>query len=247
MNSSRAWQLFLSLGLAALTAQAAQGQAADAAQAKWEKEIQAFEAADQESQPPEGAILFIGSSSIRGWRSLAGDFPQFNVINRGFGGSQIDDSIRFVNRIVLPYRPSMIVFYAGENDIAGGKTPEQVAEDFETFVRLVREGDPGVAIAFISMKPSPRRWHMADSKRAGNSLIREFVSTAPGVDFIDVWNPMLNDEGEPREELFIADQLHLNPEGYALWKDLVAPYLHHHAAAQKKAGRATALSSAPGL
>jgi lysophospholipase L1-like esterase len=201
---------------------------------RFEKDILAFEAADQEIFPPEGAILFIGSSSIRGWRSLADDFPEHAVINRGFGGSHIDDSVRLVDRIVLPYRPSMIVFYAGENDLTAGKSPEKVAQDFRTFVELVRAELPGTRIAFISMKPSPSRWRLAETKREGNRLIRDYVSQAPGVDYIDVFEPMLNDEGQPREELFVGDRLHLNVEGYALWRQIVAPYLAHHAAAQKQ-------------
>lgn len=204
-------------------------------QSPWENEILAFEAADQEEQPPEGAILFIGSSSIRGWRSLPDDFPEHEVINRGFGGSQIGDSIHYADRIVLPYRPSMIVFYAGENDIAAGKSPQEVADSFRTFVDVVREELPGTRIAFISMKPSPSRWALAEKMRQGNERIRAYASEAPGVDFIDVWPDMLNAaDREPREEIFLGDKLHMNRDGYRIWIDRVRPYLAHHAAAQKE-------------
>lgn len=204
---------------------------------RWEEAIDAFEAADQENRPPEGGILFIGSSSIRGWRSLPEDFPQYEIINRGFGGSHIADSIAYVDRIVIPYRPSLIVFYAGENDLAAGKPPQQVADDFREFVTRVRDELPGAKIAFISMKPSPSRWHLADAKREGNRLIRDYASTEPGIDYINVWEAMLNENGEPREELFIGDDLHLNAKGYAVWKEIIVPHLAHHAAAQNE-GRA---------
>jgi len=223
----------LSATLAAFTFSEGWTQPADS---RWESDIQAFEEADRENPPPEGAILFVGSSSIRGWRTVQEDFPEYQILNRGFGGSQISDCIQFVDRIVIPYRPSMIVFYAGENDISAGKSPEEVAEDFQRFVRLVRDAEPKVRIAFISMKPSPRRWHLADTKKAGNRLIQDFVSSAPGIDYIDVWEAMLDQDGEPRADIFIGDRLHMNAAGYSLWKDLVAPYLQFAGTSSSRRG-----------
>lgn len=192
---------------------------------RFEKEIAAFEEADRTNPPPEEAILFIGSSSIRGWRSVADDFPEYRVINRGYGGSVIADSIRFAERIVLPYKPSIVVFYAGENDLSAGLSPEEVAADFKQFAKLVHAQLPNTRIAFISMKPSPSRAHLIESKRIGNQLIQDFVTATPRVDYLDVFNPMLDPAGKPRDDLFIGDKLHMNPYGYTLWKAVVGAYL----------------------
>lgn len=194
--------------------------------ARFESAIAAFEAADQENPPPAGGVLFIGSSSIRGWRSVADDFPEYKVINRGFGGSAIADSIAFADRIVLPYKPSTIVLYAGENDLKGGLTPKEVAEDFKTFVALVHRELPETRIAFVSMKPSPSRANLIEEMREGNKLIHDFTVKTEHVDYIDVFNPMLNTEGKARDELFVGDKLHLNADGYSLWKAIIGPYLN---------------------
>jgi lysophospholipase L1-like esterase len=192
--------------------------------ARWEKEIAAFEAADLASPPPTNAVLFVGSSSIRLWESLADDF-QVPVIRRGFGGSEMADSVHFADRIVLPYRPKQIVVYAGENDVAAGKAPERVVEDFEAFVRKVHRVLPETRVAYISMKPSPARWHLADKMRSANRQIAEFTRSDERLAFIDVFSPMLGPDGKPREELFVSDKLHLNRAGYALWTERVRPHL----------------------
>ncbi len=200
---------------------------------RWEPAIAAFEEADQEAFPPEDGILFIGSSSIRGWRSLERDFPEYEVINRGFGGSWVSDCTYFIDRIVVPYSPKVIVFYAGENDVNGGTAPEVVSANFERFVRESREKLGDIHIAFISMKPSPSRWHLVDAKREGNALIREFTETDPNLSYIDVFEPMLGAEGTPREELFIGDELHMNETGYALWTEIVGEHLEEIEAPKK--------------
>ena len=131
----------------------AQSQKAPAPES-WEPSIQKFEEADRQHPAEKGGVLFIGSSSIRLWESLAADFPDVKVLNRGFGGSQIVDSTYYVGRIVVPYRPRMIVLYAGDNDLASGRSPEQVADEFKEFVERVRRDLPAVRIAFMSIKPS---------------------------------------------------------------------------------------------
>jgi lysophospholipase L1-like esterase len=192
---------------------------------KWEKEIAAFEAMDKTNPPPPNAILFVGSSIIRLWKTLARDFPEFPVINRGFGGSEMADSLRFAARIVLPYRPRQVVVYAGDNDLANGKTPEQVSEDYREFVRKVRDHLPRTRLAYIAIKPSPSRWKLAEKARTANRLIAQFSATDDHLAFIDIFTPMLNGEKQPREELFLSDKLHLNAEGYQLWTDTIRPHL----------------------
>jgi lysophospholipase L1-like esterase len=192
--------------------------------ADWEADMQRFAATDAIAPPPKHAVLFIGSSSIRFWETLATDFPGVPVINRGFGGSQIRDSTWYADRIVVPYAPRMIVLYAGENDLESGRSPQQVREDLEAFVARVRRDLPAVRIAYISSKPSPLRAHMLEAERQANALIE---SDAKRLDllFIDVFTPMLDAHGQPRGELFREDRLHMNRTGYELWKQVVAPYL----------------------
>lgn len=195
---------------------------------KWEKSIAAFEAADKMRPPPRDAVLFIGSSSIVKWKTLAEDFKGIAVINRGFGGSQIADVNRYIDRIVIPCAPRAIVFYCGDNDLAAKpspKSPATVAGDFQTFVSRIRAKLPSVPIHFIAIKPSPKRVALLDAQRLANRLIREFIEREPNLSYIDVFTPMLGADGQPRRDLFVKDQLHLNARGYELWKSLVLPVI----------------------
>ncbi|WP_454829484.1 SGNH/GDSL hydrolase family protein [Pseudoxanthomonas wuyuanensis] len=191
----------------------------------WEQDMQRFAAEDAQAPPPAGAVLFIGSSSIRFWDTLAADFPGVATINRGFGGSEIRDSTWYADRIVVPYRPRLIVLYAGDNDLNSGRSPRQLLQDFRSFVQRVRRDLPAVRIAYIASKPSPSRAALLEVQRQANALIRAEAASQPDIDFIDVFTPMLDAHGQPREELFIEDRLHMNRAGYALWRGLIAPYL----------------------
>jgi lysophospholipase L1-like esterase len=193
--------------------------------AQWNPEIAAFEASDHQHMPPPGAVLFIGSSSIQHWKSLAADFPEASVINRGFGGSEINDSTYFADRIVAPYRPRAIVMYAGDNDLQDGVTPEQVRDDFAAFVRKARAVDPGVPIAFVAIKPSVARAVLLPKIRAANALARDYAATQRGVTYLDTFTPMLSHAGGPRPELFGPDGLHMNRAGYVLWIGVIRPWL----------------------
>lgn len=192
--------------------------------AEWEQDMQRFAAEDAASPPPRDAVLFVGSSSIRLWETLASDFPGMPVINRGFGGSELRDSTYYADRIVIPYAPRQIVMYAGENDLQAGRTPQQVAADFRTFVLRVRRDLPKVRIAYISNKPSPSRVNLLEQQRQANVLIKQEAMRL-NVDFIDVFSAMLDTQGQPLSELFVEDRLHMNRTGYELWRQKVAPYL----------------------
>lgn len=193
--------------------------------AKWEKEIAAFEEKDRENPPPKGGIVFVGSSSIKKWVTLAEDFPHHQVLNRGFGGSQIIDSVHFADRIVIPYEPRMIVFYAGGNDIHAHKTPEQVFGDFKAFVEKVRAKLPKTEIACISIAGNPARWAEVEQVKALNAMLENYVKGQEGLKFINVFPRMLGSDGLPRPEIFVADRLHMNAEGYKLWTEIVGQYL----------------------
>ena len=223
MNKVRC--LILSLCCLAVCNAAVLAQQATAAANKWEADIKKFEEADRQSAPPKSAVVFVGSSSIRMWKDLAQDFSETKVINRGFGGSELADSTYFADRIVIPYQPRMVVLYAGDNDLAAGKTPQQVFEAYQAFVSRVRAKLPNAKIAYISIKPSLARVKLMEQMRTTNSLIRGYAAKNKNLLFIDVFTPMLNAEGQPRPELFIKDGLHMTREGYDIWRKAVAPHL----------------------
>lgn len=194
---------------------------------RWESAIAAFEAADRRSPPAPGAVLFTGSSSVVGWKSLAEDMRPLPVLNRGFGGSHISDVNQYLARIVLPHRPRAVVLYAGDNDLSGGtgKTPESVLEDFRSFVSRIHAELPGTPIYFLAIKPSIARFAQWPVMRRANERIADFAQETPGVTYVDVATPMLDASARPRRELFVSDGLHLDGEGYALWTSIVKPVL----------------------
>jgi lysophospholipase L1-like esterase len=152
-------------------------------------------------------------------------FPGLTIVNRGFGGSQLADVVRYADRIVTPYRPRIVVVYAGDNDIYAGSTSEEVAVSFERLVRLLRATLPEVRIVFIGIKPSLQRWAVIERMRLANALIRGFAEHDDGVAFVDVDQAMLGWDETPRSELFVPDGLHLTPHGYELWSALLRPLL----------------------
>jgi len=193
--------------------------------AKWENELAAFERADGLKPPPQAAVLFIGSSTIRMWKSLAQDFPQVPVINRGFGGSEIVDATHFAPRIIFPYAPRAIYLRAGTNDLWNGREVETVFADFKDFVATVHAKLPDTDIIFISLSPSIARWKQKDRDLAVNKLVAEFIKGKPHLRFIDTYDLPLAPDGQPRPELFLADKLHFNAEGYKLLAARVRPDL----------------------
>ena len=229
MNRSRSGKwialLLIALVLAAFGRVSPTGRAEEKADfSRWEKDIAAFERRDRDKPPPKNAVLFVGSSSIRLW-DLPKSFAGVEVINRGFGGSHLADVVHFAPRIVLPYDPRLIVLYAGDNDIAAGKTPERVHADFQAFDRTVHKKWPKIRIVYIAIKPSILRWPLIDKIRKANSLIEAECKKSDGLVYLDVVAPMLGKDGKPRPELFRDDGLHPNEKGYALWAELLKPHL----------------------
>ncbi len=221
------------LVLAVLTGLAGTGGAGEPAKTKkssssdpdrWEASIQKFEAQDRKSPPAKGGIVFVGSSTMVGW-NLQKSFPDSGAVNRGFGGSQMADSLRYADRIVIPLALRVVVVYAGDNDLASGKTPKRVAEDFRQFVAKIHATLPETRIVYLGIKPSVARRKLIDKGREANRLIREFAASNPRLVFVDVEKTMLGPDGQPRAELLKSDGLHLNEEGYRLWSELVRPHL----------------------
>lgn len=197
---------------------------------RWERAITSFEIHDMADYPPPGASVFIGSSSIRGWRTLESDLAPWPVVNRGFGGSQMADAARYIDRVVIQYRPNRVFVYEGDNDIWAGKSAETVLEDARLLVREVHDKLDHVPVCFLSVKPSPSRWEKWPEMRKANRLLRELAERNPDVFFVDVATPLLGADGAPREELFVEDMLHLNPKGYEAWTAAVRPLLEKSSA-----------------
>lgn len=198
----------------------------EAATRRWQTELEAFARSDLFWPPAAGGVLFVGSSSIRMWPDLEQAFPDVpGLIQRGFGGSRLVDCADLVPVLVLPYRPRLVVLYAGENDLLEGSSAHELFRQFLRFAEQVRAALPDTRIAYISIKPSPSRMAWQGVAREANRMIQEHASLVQGLDFIDVFFPMLDAAGAPRSELFLPDQLHLSAEGYALWRSLVSPHL----------------------
>ena len=212
--------------LAALSALVppAAGQPEPAGADRWEAAVRAFEESDRANPPPKGGVVFLGSSSFRRW-DLEKAFPGRGLINRGFGGSQMADALRHLDRIVLPLEPRTLLLYEGDNDIGRGKSPDTVESEFRELVARVRERLPETHVVFVAIKPSLRRWHLIEKVREANSRIRAVAEADALVTFVDVGTPLLGPDGKPRPELFVEDQLHLNDAGYAIWAELLAPYV----------------------
>jgi lysophospholipase L1-like esterase len=220
--------LLMALGLMALARFTAKIVSADPTM--WEGVIRGFETEDRRSHPPEGVIVFTGSSSIRFWKSLKEDMAPLPVVNRGFGGSQIHQVTHYVDRIVLPYKPRGVVFYAGENDMAGlylsrKRTPVEVRDGYQKFCQKVHAALPEVAIYYISTKPPKRRLRLWPAMQEANQFVREYCASDERLHYIDIVPAMLDADGEPRHDVFKWDGIHLNEKGYAIWTSVVRPIL----------------------
>ena len=211
-------------GVAALASEALA--APPAADARWHDSFEAFAAADKAHAPEPGGVVFVGSSSIRLWKDLEQQFDASQaIVKRGFGGSRMSDCANNVGRLVVPYKPHLVVVYAGDNDLAEGRSPQDVLTSFRRFVAGVRKALPETRIAYLSIKPSPLRQALMPAMRETNALIAQYSRTQPNLDYIDVFSKMLDAQGRPRADLYRADALHLNAEGYALWKTVISRHL----------------------
>jgi lysophospholipase L1-like esterase len=214
------YRILLILPLLICTASAAPQTAS-----RWEKNIQQFEQKMKDGDSKPGSVLFIGSSSIRAW-DLTRWFPGHATINHGFGGSEVSDSLQFFDRIVKPLKPSIILMYAGDNDIAKGKTAEVVHADFQRFAgRVKTDLAPGTKLAFIAIKPSIKRWALSDEMAQANALIAKDCAADDQLEYVDIWNPMLGKDGKPMPDLFVKDGLHLSDKGYTMWTAVVTKLL----------------------
>ena len=188
---------------------------------RYTKAINRFKSADSVAMPAPNSILFVGSSSIVGWKTLAEDLPEVSVINRGFGGSHMSDLIYYMNDVVFPYTPNAMVVYEGDNDIAAGKSPEMFFADYQIFVKRTLDKWPELPIFFISIKPSLARVEHMENMSKANAMVQAHMAEHDNLYYIDVYNAMLGEDGKPLPEIFGHDGLHMNATGYAIWAELV--------------------------
>ena len=190
-------------------------------------EIQNFKKSDSIHFPPKNAILFVGSSSIRKWEDVQDYFTDETVINRGFGGSELTDAIRYANDIIIPYHPRQIVIYSGENDLAYSDsiTPEIVLSRFKKLFNIIRSSMPEVPIIYVSIKPSPSRQKLMPEMLTANTFIKQFLHSKKKTVFIDVYHKMLDESGNPMPDIFLDDNLHMNAKGYHIWQKAIEPCL----------------------
>lgn len=196
------------------------------AQAPFANEIKNFKQQDSASFPSKNAILFVGSSSFRKWTDVQSDFPDYKIINRGFGGSTLPDVIRYEKDIIAPYHPKQVVIYCGDNDLASSDTvtANVVLKRFKELFHLIRSDLPKANIAFVSIKPSPSRIQLFSKMQQANALIKKFLKKQKNTSFINVFDPMLVNN-QPRPDIFLSDNLHMNEKGYAIWQKAIQPYL----------------------
>ena len=180
----------------------------------------------QSTSPKKNAMLFTGSSSVRMWKDLSSAFPGYNTINTGFGGSSMSELFYYTQELVINFKPKKIFIYEGDNDIASGKTPDQILADAQKVLNYIRGQLPKkTKVYFISAKPSVSRWKLKTEYETFNQLLKGWVEKQKNVEFIDVWNPMLGADGNVKPDLFIEDQLHMNKKGYDIWTSVLKPYL----------------------
>jgi lysophospholipase L1-like esterase len=210
------------VGLAGVLAVCLSAQTAE----RWDAAIQKFEDQDKVSPPPQNGIVFIGASSIVRW-NLPEYFPELGAkaINRGFGGSQSVDSVRYVERIVVPYHPRIVVYYAGDNDVEANVPAREIAHQFELFDQKVQAALPQTKIIFISIKPSIRRWKWIETIRSANAMVKAYCAKEKHLAFMDIEQQMLGADGKPNPDLLVADGLHMTPAGYRIWTAALKPLL----------------------
>jgi len=192
---------------------------------RFRETIQEFIELDEMNPSPENSLLFVGSSSIRMWDSMDAAFPEYNVINRGFGGSHFSDAIHWFDALFRPHRPEVILVYEGDNDVASGKRTDTILSDARTLYQKIREVFPTVPIVLISPKPSPARWHLRSEYEAANAALKAFADMEPRLYFADVWKHSLNFEGHPIPESFLEDGIHMNAIGYVIWRNTLRDVL----------------------
>ena len=193
----------------------------------WAQDIEALEEKSTGRYAPDEAVVFVGSSSIRLWRTLEQDMAPLPVLQHGFGGAKLNDVVHYAARLVSAYRPRAVVVFAGTNDISpeAAKPPDTLLASYQSFIDIVRRAQPGLPVFFIGITPSPLRWEVWGVAHATNELIREWSTTQRSLYFIDTGPGLLGADGAPDPSNYVFDGLHLSERGYAKWTSIIRPRL----------------------
>lgn len=192
---------------------------------RFESEVIALNDKEFKIDPNKEVVVFTGSSSIRMWNTVQDYYPHINAINTGFGGSHFSDLFYYLDELIFRFEPKKVFIYEGDNDVAGEKSPMEILLNSAMVYGALSTRLPDAEFFFISPKPSISRWHLKDTYEETNSLLRDFCDVNENLTYIDVWNPMLNDSGEPMKNIFIEDNLHMNEKGYQIWGKVIGEYL----------------------
>lgn len=190
-----------------------------------EEEVKALTSGDK-SINKKDVILFTGSSSIRGWKDMQSAFPGYNIVNRGFGGSETSDLLYYFDKLILPYKPKQIFIYEGDNDLNSGKSVEQILTTSDSLLGMIRKNvSEKVPVFFISPKPSIARWHLKEKYEHYNQQLKAWTANRKYVTYVDVWTPSLGPDGIVLKDIFLEDGLHLNSKGYAIWANAIGKFI----------------------
>lgn len=192
---------------------------------RFESSMQEFDEKDRKNPPAEGVILFTGSSSIKMWQDIDEYFPEHDVLNRGFGGSDFSDLLHYKDRVIFKYKPSKIFIYEGDNDIASGEDPKDILKEAKQLRKAIKKELPGVPVIFISAKPSVSRWHLKEQYKDLNKKLQKYAKRTKNTEYADVWTPALDENDEVMKDIFLKDNLHMNAKGYKIWQEVLMPFV----------------------
>ncbi|MBO6793320.1 MAG: hypothetical protein JJ895_05380 [Balneolaceae bacterium] len=190
-------------------------------------EIEVITNRDFERNNDQPLVFFTGSSSIRMWKNVETTFPGYQVINNGFGGSEFSDLIHYKQELIYAFEPDILFIYEGDNDVNSGKSKEEILKEAVSLLDDIKLKLPDTQVYMISPKPSISRWHLKDEYEQVNDALNQLTQSDeyPNVSFIDVWSPMLDDNGSVKDDVFIEDDLHMNEKGYEIWAAVIGEYL----------------------
>lgn len=169
--------------------------------------------------------VFTGSSSIRLWASLSDDFPELTILNTGFGGSTYAELFHYRHELIGQYTPDMVIIYEGDNDVTGSDTVDEIFDKAQELYSYLAQELPETKVFILAAKPSPLRWNLKPLYDALNTLFADFALENDQFTYINIWNPMLGENGKPLPSIFLPDSLHMNKAGYLIWKQTIAPFL----------------------
>lgn len=214
---------FLLLGLFLFLLVATKSVAQDLA--RFDDEVNEISLRDFQRDNQKTFILFTGSSSVRLWKNLQTDFPQVQILNTGFGGSTMEELLHYSDQLIFKYTPEKIFIYEGDNDVVIGHSTERIMKATETLLAKIQLQLPEAHVFIIAAKPSIARWNYQAAYLELNHSYKKLAKRQRKVKYIDIWNPMLGDDGKPMPDIFIVDNLHMNPKGYTIWAEEMQKYL----------------------